>query len=87
MTRPEGIPDPRDPDAPIRVDDPKEDAARSNVTVGELAREALDRGEPMDAPMEPLELPEIDSERWAYLRRRRDEILAELRERGLPDGG
>ena len=36
MARPPDVPDPRDPASPLRLSDPAEDHARSQVTVGEL---------------------------------------------------
>jgi hypothetical protein len=75
MEKPPGTPDPRDPNAPTRVDDPEEDRRRSEITVGELMRDA-----PIEEVLyEPLMLPEIPPERMAALRRRRDELIPLIR--------
>jgi hypothetical protein len=88
MTRPEGVEDPRNPDAPIRYDDKKEDQQRGSITLQEiLADEDIYAWAKLEIEFEPLELPEIETERLEYLRRRRDEILAKLREGGgISDG-
>ena len=81
MPRPPGIPDPRAPDSPTRVDDPEEDRRRSEVTVGEITVDksvTIRVGE--ELPAELLLLPEIPPERLAALRRRRDELIPLLRE-------
>jgi hypothetical protein len=80
MPRPPDVPDPRDPNAPLRAYS-TEDQARSRITVGELlAGEPPSRvGE--DLPAEPIDLSDIDPARLASLRRARDRILAELRRR------
>ena len=82
MPRPPDVPDPLDPAAPIRTDDPVMDRARAQTTLAELLRSRSTRWwARIPVPYEPLELPEIPPERLAYLRARRDEILAALRER------
>ena len=82
MPRPPDVPDPLDPAAPIRTDDPVMDSARAQTTLAELLRSrSTRRWARIPVPYEPLELPEIPPERLAYLRARRDEILAALRER------
>lgn len=86
--RPENTPDPRDPNAPIRYDDEAEDKRRGQVTLEELAEWWRTRGYPVDIAYVALELPKIPPERLAELRRRRDEILAQIRAEGglLHDG-
>jgi hypothetical protein len=65
---------------------PAERRRRSEVTVGELYRQALASG-PIDLsyPEEPLDtdavIARIGPQRWAELRRRRDQILQVLRDR------
>ena len=81
MPRPAGVPDPRDPDSPLRLADPEEDAARSRVTVGELLAGQPPSRVGEDLPAEPLDLSDVDPARIAFLRAVRDRILAELRER------
>ena len=76
MEKPPGTPDPRSPDAPIRVDDEEEDRARSNVTVGEMMADAPRE----EITFEPLELPDIPPGRLRELRRRRDYLIPLLRE-------
>jgi hypothetical protein len=88
MTRPDGIPDPRAENAPVRLDDEQEDTARSRVTVEELDAWWRHRRLSVEVAYNPLELPEIPPERLAELRRRRDEILAVIRQQGgISDGG
>jgi hypothetical protein len=65
---------------------------RSEVTVGELYRQALAEGQTdFSYPEEPLDLDaviaRIGPERWAELRARRDRILEALREREEEYGG
>lgn len=74
--------DPRDPDAPIRMDEKRLDRARSRMTLQELLAipgNAEFARRPVKS--EPLDLPEIPPERLAELRERRDYLLALLRER------
>lgn len=76
MKKPPNTPDPRDPNAPIRVDDPEMDRRRSEVTVGELMLYA-----PIEeVAYESLVVENIEPERLAELRRRRDELIPLLRE-------
>jgi hypothetical protein len=75
--RPENTPDPRDPLAPIRVDDVEEDRARSYITIGELFRALEDETD--TTIYERFIAPEISEEEWEDLRERRDEILTALR--------
>lgn len=80
---------------PTRVpdygDEPEaERVARSEVTVGELLAQARAEGQTdFTYPTEPLDLDAVierlGPQRWAELRRRRDEILQLLREGD--DGG
>jgi hypothetical protein len=82
MPRPPDVPDPLDPAAPIRTDDPVMDRARAQTTLAELLRSRTTRWwAKLPVEYEPLVVPEIPPERLAELRRRRDEILAALRER------
>lgn len=78
--RPSDAPDPRAEDSPIRYDDKRMDRQRSRTSLAELFKGARTERVGEELPAEPLHLPEIPPERLAYLRRRRDEILAELRE-------
>ena len=96
MARPPDVPDPRDPASPLRLSDPAEDHARSQVTVGELAAGQPPSRVGEHLPAEPLDLDDIlariPPERLAQLREARDRILAELRsQRGdiydSPEGG
>ena len=83
MARPPDVPDPRDPASPLRLSDPAEDHARSQVTVGELAAGQPPSRVGEHLPAEPLDLDDIlariPPERLAQLREARDRILAELR--------
>ena len=96
MTRPPDMPDPRDPASPLRLSEPAEDHARSQVTVGELVAGQPPSRVGEHLPAEPLDLGDIlariPPERLAQLRDARDRILAELRsQRGYvfdsPEGG
>lgn len=78
---------PRPPDQPTVLEDTEENAARERTTVRELYDEAVAMGyRPKDVPLEELDFQgivlRIGPERWAELRRRRDDILARLREEG-----
>jgi hypothetical protein len=86
MTRPSDVPDPRSPDAPIRMDNEKLDRHRSRRSLADYDAIPSRVGE--DIPAEPLEIPKIDPVRWLKLQDRRDQILADLRARGggLLDG-
>lgn len=88
MPRPDGTPDPLDPDSPVRMDDPRMDRARGRKTIAELLEQSGNRRY-ASLPVELFSpaLPEIPPERLAYLRQRRDEITAELRRRWSENGG
>jgi hypothetical protein len=87
MTRPSDVHDPLSPDAPVRVDDPRIDRLRSRMTLEGLLREpgALEYAR---RPVEYVdeEPPDIPPDRLAWLRERRDELIALLRERRDDDG-
>jgi hypothetical protein len=91
MPRPAGVPDPRDPDSPLRLADPAEDARRSMVSL-----RALQIGMPVsrvgeDLPAEPVDfdaiVERIGEERWEELRRRFVVLLAALRRARTLGGG
>jgi hypothetical protein len=79
----------------VVLEDEAENRARDAKTVRELVAEAVAAGEEVTAevPFEPIDIAEIvfriGPQRWAELRRRRDEILAFLRSHREedPDGG
>jgi hypothetical protein len=75
MVRP-GVPDPRDPYAPIRYDDEAMDKRRAQVTVGQLMQGAPNP----PIPYAPLDLPDIEPGRLQELRRRRDYLIPLIRE-------
>ena len=80
--RPEGIPDPRSEDTPIRMDDERMDRARGRKTIQELLEQSGNmKYARLPVETEPLEFYEIAPERLAALRARRDAIIAELQER------
>jgi hypothetical protein len=76
---------PRPPDQPVVQEDAAENATRERRTLRELVAEAHADGQTdFSYPSESLDLDavieRIGPERWAFLRARRDEILAQLRE-------
>jgi hypothetical protein len=88
MPRPEGIPDPRVEQSPVRTDDAAMDRQRSAFTLAEvLARPGVLDWATLPVDYEPLELDPIEPERLAELRAKVIEIVAALRKLGGFDGG
>jgi hypothetical protein len=80
VTRPAGIPDPRE-SIEFRSDDPAEDKLRSRVAIGDLMANALpDRTTYTYLDFHSIRAS-IPPERWDELKRRFVLILAALRER------
>lgn len=77
---------PRPPDQPQVQESVAENLARDDKTIGELYREAVadgqtDFGFEIEAFDWRAVVARVGPERWAELRRRRDELLAELQAR------